>query len=199
MLEMLYEESATSTRAGAERRFYTVFLVLSIFFFVVAGIIAFFSTSVIPTILESDDPAGIKAFSILTWIVPILALVGGGVLFWFIKRRFNVSYDYTFVEDELRVTKVYNGKSRKYLTTITADNILKIGWADKPSFADTVRGVQGQKAKYLTPNKMPAEEKEFIYLLVSGPLQKVLYVIECRRDLLEYLVKAAGVRKLERE
>ena len=200
MLEMLYEESATSTRAGAERRFYTVFLVFSILFFVVAGIIAFFSTSMIPSILESDVFTTLeKVFDILTWIVPILLLIGAGILFWFIKRRFNVSFDYSFVEDELRVTKVYNGKSRRYVTTITADNILKIGWVEKPSFVDTLRGVQGQKAKYLTPNKSPAEEKEFIYLLVSGPLQKTLYVIECRRELLEYLVKAAGVRKLERE
>lgn len=200
MLEMLYEESATSTRAGAERRFYTVFLVFSILFFVVAGIIAFFSTSMIPSILGSDVFTTLeKVFDILTWIVPILLLIGAGILFWFIKRRFNVSFDYSFVEDELRVTKVYNGKSRRYVTTITADNILKIGWVEKPSFVDTLRGVQGQKAKYLTPNKSPAEEKEFIYLLVSGPLQKTLYVIECRRELLEYLVKAAGVRKLERE
>ncbi len=200
MLEMLYEESATSTRAGAERRFYTVFLVFSILFFVIAGIIAFFSTSMIPSILESDVFTTLeKVFDILTWIVPILLLIGAGILFWFIKRRFNVSFDYSFVEDELRVTKVYNGKSRRYVTTITADNILKIGWVEKPSFVDTLRGVQGQKAKYLTPNKSPAEEKEFIYLLVSGPLQKTLYVIECRRELLEYLVKAAGVRKLERE
>lgn len=197
---MLYEESATSTRARTERRLYNVFLFFSILFFVLAGIIAFFSTSMIPSILESDIFTTFgKVFNILTWIIPIVLLLGGGTLFWFIKRRFNVSFDYTFVEDELRVTKVYNGKSRKYVATITADNILKIGWADKPSFADTVRGVQGQKAKYLTPNKTPAEEKDFVYLLVSGPLQKVLYVIECRSELLEYIVKAAGVRKLERE
>ncbi len=200
MLEMLHEESATSTRASVERRFYTVFLVFSIIFYSIAGIIAFFSTSTIPSILESNEITTLgKVFSILTWILPILMLVGGGTLFWFIKRRFNVSFDYVFVEDELRVTKVYNGKSRKYLTTITADNILKIGWVEKPSFADTLRGVQGQKAKYLTPNKSPAAEKEFIYLLVSGPIQKTLYVIECRRELLEYIVKTAGVRKLERE
>ena len=124
---MLYEESATSTRAGAERRFYTVFLVFSILFFVVAGIIAFFSTSMIPSILESDVFTTLeKVFDILTWIVPILLLIGAGILFWFIKRRFNVSFDYSFVEDELRVTKVYNGKSRRYVTTITADNILKM-------------------------------------------------------------------------
>lgn len=199
MLEMLYEESATSTRASVERRFYTVFLVFSIIFYSIAGIIAFFATSTIPAIIESEGSTASKVFSILTWILPILLLVGGGTLFWFIKRRFNVSFDYTFVEDELRVTKVFNGKSRKYLTTITADNILKIGWAEKSSFVDTLRGVQGQKTKYLTPNKFPADEKEFIYLLVSGPIQKTLYVIECRRELLEYIVKAAGVRKLERE
>ena len=42
MLEMLHEESATSTRASVERRFYTVFLVFSIIFYSIAGIIAFF-------------------------------------------------------------------------------------------------------------------------------------------------------------
>ncbi len=197
--DLLYEESATSSRANAEAKYYTFFLVLSIICFVFAGISAFFATSVIQGVIADEAYTTLgKILAIAVWILFVLTFAGVGLLFWFIKKRFNLSYDYTFVEDELRVTKVFNGRSRKYFTTISADSILKIGWCDKPSFQNTMRGIQG-KPKYLTPNKTPAEEKDFIYLLVGGSLGKTLYVLECRQILMEYLVQSAGVNKLERE
>lgn len=196
--DLLYEESASSNRAQAESKFYTLFLVVSVICFVIAGVTAFFATSVIQEVAVSDAETEQKVFSVVSWIFFILIFVGGGFAFWFLKKRFNLSYDYSFVEDELRVTKVFNGRSRKYFTTISADFILRIGDCEKPSFRDVSRGIQG-KTVYLTPNKTPAEGKKFIYVLVGGSLGKRLYVLECRQILLEYLVRSAGIDKFQRE
>lgn len=197
--DMLYEESATSNRESAESKLYMVFLVLSIVCVAFAGITLFFATSVIQGVFSNDAYTTFGRILItVSWVAFVAAFLGAGAAFWFLKKKFNVSYDYTFVEDELRVTKVFNGRSRKYFTTISADSILKIGWCDKPSYRDVLRGIQG-KPKFLTPNKTPAEEKDFVYVLVSGSLGKTLYILECRQILVEYLVQAAGVNKLERQ
>lgn len=195
--EMLYEESATSARAQKESVFYTLFLVASIVCFAFAGITTFFATSVIRGFFADDALSNTgKIVYTVTWVVFIAAFLALGVILWFIKKRFNVSYDYNFVEDELRVTKIFNGRSRKYLTTIAAGKILKIGWCDRQSYADVLRGLQGKPVR-LTPNKIPAEDKEFIYLLTAGSLQRTVYVLECTRQMLEYIVLAAGRRVLD--
>lgn len=197
--DMLYEESATCNRENAESKLYTVFLVLSVVCIAFAAITIFFATAAIQGFFADEALTTFgKIFYTIVWIAFILAFLGGGAAFWFLKKRFNISYDYSFVEDELRVTKVFNGRSRKFLTTISADAILRIGWCEKPSYRDVLRGIQG-KPKFLTPNKTPAEEKDFVYVLVSGSLGKTLYVLECRQILVEYLVQAAGVNKLERQ
>ena len=195
-----YEESAISTRERQERRMYQVFHIASIIVLVIAALLVLFSLSSVPAILSDEGLDGTgKAISIIFWFLPILSLVGFFFLFRYVKRRNNVSFDYTFVEDELRVTKVFNGKSRKHIRTFKADQTLKIGYVDSASFDRTIAGLQGKKAIPLTPNREPAEGKEFIYLLYSTSSEKKVYVIECRQELLEYLVFAAGRSKFERK
>ena len=76
--------------------------------------------------------------------------------------------------------------------------MLKIGYADKDSFQRTLEGIRNKKAVYFTPNKEPAEGKMFIYILYSTSIEKTLYVLECRQQLLEFIVMAAGINKFER-
>ncbi len=195
---MLYEESAGSTRAAKESKLYTLFKVFAIIFFVLAGIVALtFFMTILDYILVNFESALARLIQTLPWVFLMLLFGGTGLVFWFLKNRFNVGYDYIFVQDELRITKVFNGKKRKFLTTIHADQILKLGWADRDSYEDTLRGLGNKKPKIFTPNRAPAEGKEFIYIFVSGSIEKSLYVIECRQTLLEYLVYAAGRNKLE--
>ena len=193
-----YEESAISTRERKEKRVYMVFHVASIVVLVIAGFLVLFSLTSVPAILSDTelDAAG-KAISVVLWLLPILSLVGFFFLFRYIKRRNNLSFDYTFVEDELRVTKVFNGKSRKHLHTFKAEQILKIGYVDSASFDRTVAGLHGKKAIPLTPNEEPADGKMFIYLVYAFSSDKQVYVLECRKELLEYLVFAAGRNKFE--
>ncbi len=197
--DMLYEESASSTRGKREEKFYTFFLVLAVGFFVAAGIAVFFAVPFIQGIVTDGElSASGKAFNIGFMIFLVVVCLVSGIICWFVRKRFNVSFDYTFVEDELRVTKVFNGKSRKKCVTISSVSILKIGWCEKSSYRDVLRGIDG-KPILLTPNAAPADGKQFVYLLVSGSLGKKLYVLECRQILMEYIVQSAGIDKLERE
>ena len=74
---------------------------------------------------------------------------------------------------------------------------VKIGYVESASFDRTIAGMQGKKPVLLTPNREPAEGKMFIYLLYSSSVEKKVYVLECRKELLEYLVFAAGRNKFE--
>ena len=49
----------------------------------------------------------------------------------------------------------------------------------------------------LTPNREPVEGKIFIYIHYSSSIEKKLYVLECRKELLEYVVFAAGRNKFD--
>ena len=198
--EKFYEESAISTRSEKEKKLYTVFKVAAIVFFVFFGIQFFMSFPYIGNVVANENvTTSGKALFIVMWVGLTLTWLLIGFLLFKLKNRFNVSYDYTFVEDEIRFTKVFNGKRRKFITTVTMDQILKIGYCDKPSFEAALRGNKGKKPKILTPNKEPDEEKMFIYLIVNTSLERRIYVLECRKLLLEYLVFAAGRTKLERE
>lgn len=196
--ELLYEESATSQRSARDEKLYKVFQVVAVILFILAGIVFFtIFMNILPVLLSGDTSGAEIALGLVMWILFFLLFAGSGTVFWLIKNRFNVSYDYIFVQDELRITKVFNGKKRKYIATVRGDQILKLGWCDRDSYTDTLRGLNGKKAKIMTPNREPSEGKEMIYILVSGSIEKSLFVLECREEMMEYLVFAAGRNKLE--
>lgn len=196
MKEAFYEESAICAKSKREGTFYRIFQIGSIVMFAFAVIWLTFSFAYISNALSAGASGTTLAVVLIEWFIFPIISGGAGFVLFFVKKLFNVSYDYTFVEDELRITKVFNGKKRKFLTTLKADQILKIGWCDKDSFERTRQGTG--KPKFLTSNKEPMEGKEFIYILYSSSIAKTLYVLECRQLLLEYVVRAAGITKLER-
>ncbi len=198
--DKLYEESAVSTRSKSESKIYTTFFVVAMIFFVIAAILLFFSFNDIVGVVNNEKATTLdKALFIVMRIGLVLALALIGLLFFLLKNRFNVSYDYIYVDDEVRFTKVFNGRRRKYIATVTMDNLLRIGYCEKPSYQNALRELRGKKPKILTPNKTPAEDKMMIYLLANTSLERRVYVLECRKEMLEYLVLAAGINKLERE
>lgn len=194
MREAFYEESAVSASAHTGEKLYTVFRVISIIFYVFAGIHAFNMLMTIPGVLAKVQ--GVQLVIVLIeWIGLLLVLVGLGLLFGWIKLKYNVSFDYIFVEDELRISKVFNGRKRKLIVRMRADSIMKIGLCDRDSYERTLAG--NGSPVFLTPNKSAMEGKMFIYILYSTSLAKTVYVLECREALLEYLVSAVGRNKLE--
>ena len=196
---LLYEESASSLRAEREAKTYKLFFILSLVVVVIGVFVLIFALNIVPGFFfdkEMNTPT--RIVGTVMWVGLVGSVFGMAFAFWKLKNRFNQSYDYLFVEDELRITRVLNGRKRKFIITIKSDEILKIGWVEKDSFEDTLRGMQGKKPRIMTPNREPAEGKEFIYILVSILGEKTMYVIECRQQMLEYLVAVAGRTKLER-
>ncbi len=200
--ELFYEESAVSAKSRSESKIYMAFHIVSIVFLIIVCIQIFFSFSYVGSqvdLYQNGEMTQIQfIISLAQWFVFIAACFAVSLIFFFLKRRFNVSYDYTFVEDELRVSKVFNGKKRKFFKKFEVEHIMKIGWAENDSFERTRAGMSKKNIVMLTPNKEPCEGKEFYYLLYSSSMEKTLYILEARQEMLEYLVRAAGVNKLER-
>lgn len=197
---MYYEESAVCVDSAHEMKVWKVLHVFQWIFIVLSVLGAFFLFLNIPSVIETgkdNQPAMI--FTLVTLIGGFASIVLIAVMFWRLKLRRNISYDYVFVEDELRVSKVFNGKKRKFLYKLKADEILKIGYYDRPSFDSLSRGYDKKHIVLLTPNQEPAEGKTFIYIAYSSSLEKTLYIIESRELILEYLVRAAGRNKFERQ
>lgn len=200
-----YEESAISVNERTEGKMYMIFMVTSVICLVIGVFLLLFAFGFIPVMLASTvSEEGVvdtfaRALAIGEYVFAFLFFVGSGVGFWFLKNRFNVSYDYTFVEDEIRITKVFSGKRRKFLYKIQADTILSIGWVDSEAYENALRSLSGNKPKKCTPNKECPEGKEWIYIVQSTTGEKSMYILECRRQLLENIVFAAGRNKLERK
>ena len=83
------------------------------------------------------------------------------------------------------------------MRTLKAEQMLKIGSCEKESFRRTQAGMSKKQILVMTPNEEPAANKEFFYILYSTTMEKVLVIIEARREILEYLVRAAGRSKYE--
>ena len=198
MKEAFYEESALSAKSKSETKLYTLFKVVAFIFFGAGLIIGTFAATIVVSAIEQTSGFQ-RVLALVEYFGLIASFIGVGLVSWFIKNRFNVSYDYTFVEDELRITKVFNGKRRKHIITMKADHILQLGWVESDAFDRQRAGLQGKKPKVMTPNREPMEGKEFYYVLYSSSIEKSLHIIETRQLMLEYLVRAAGRTKLERK
>lgn len=196
--DALYEESAQPERGKSQSKWYSVFMALAIVFAAMALIQLFVILLVLPAMTEGLSGWSLALF-ILIWVLPCVACAATGFIFFRLRLRFNVSYDYIFVQDELRITKVFNGRKRKHLVTLHAEHMLQIGYCEGDAFERTLAGMNGAKPKVMSPNREPAAEKDFIHILYSDSMGKVLYVIECRKEMLEYLVLAAGRNKFVRK
>lgn len=203
MREAYYEESAVSARSAREEKLYNVFKISAIVAFVIAAFLGSFAFAYLPYLWEQTMNAEggrntlAFVFGLVAYFGPIVLVFGAGLLFWFMKNRFNVSYDYIFVEDELRVSKVFNGKKRKFLKTFKTDQMLKLGKCDSDGFERSCAGLDKKRIRHLTPNPEPCEGKDFYYFVYSSSIEKSVYILEGRKELMDYIVLAAGRNKWE--
>ena len=114
----------------------------------------------------------------------------------FVKSRINISYDYAFVSGELRISRVVNINKRKFLCDINPEEILQIGDVEGSDFERLSSDPQ-TKTIICTPNGNPAEDKFFMYILVKAGSQKQMFVLECREELLNNILKFAKRTVLE--
>ena len=157
-----------------------VFIVLAVFFLLIA-------LNTIP--LQPDGSEGSQenyqmllslCLSSVFWGVSFILFA---VLVFFMKRRFNVSYDYLFVSGELRIAKVFNQSKRKRVCILDSVSILQVGDMESASY-DRFRATPGMKEVICTPNLTASEGKFFMYVLAQHDGLKKLYVLECREELL---------------
>ena len=134
-MDVLYEESAVNVNAPKVEKRYKVINIISKFFGALAVIFAVIFLFNLLTFLfsfkamKAEDRG--SAIALLIFLLFMLFLFSGPWLACFLlKRRINLSYDYTFVSGELRISRVYNVNRRKFLYRIEAESILKLGDAE---------------------------------------------------------------------
>ncbi len=72
-------------------------------------------------------------FSNFMWIVT-LVLILLSIITGVIQEKFYNFYDYTFCEDEIRITKVINNKRRVFLTRFKLKDVVKIGFVSGKTY-----------------------------------------------------------------
>ena len=192
-MDVLYEESAVNANAAKGEKRYKILNLFTWFFgvlaliFAILFVIGLVSFLMAMSALKAEDRA--TAIGSLIFYFMMITLFGGPWLACFLmKRKINVSFDYTFVSGELRISKVFNVNRRKFLYRIDAESIQKMGDADTPSF-DRVISDPSVKKIVCTPNAEPSGGKFFLYIVTSESGGRRVYILECREELLINILK----------
>ncbi|MBQ9728832.1 MAG: hypothetical protein IJV85_04470 [Clostridia bacterium] len=194
-MDVFYEESAVNAGGTSEERKYNVMQVCSNIFLVLGLIMFVFFLMNMPFgAVTSEEAQAIKGLSIVVGILGATCLLTGVGLF-FLKLRFNVSYDYSFVSGELRISKVFGVNRRKLLTRLDCQEVLQIGDTENASY-ERIKSDPMTKLVICTPNATPTGDKFFMYILVNENGKK-LYVLECRETMLMHILKFARRSALE--
>ncbi len=207
MMDVFYEESATNQNAKKGEKTYKVLHWLNLIFIwlgIIVTIIAFMCFPLKPKEGNYDsqeifEQAMINYYAALYFFLILVGILlffyAIGIIFFWFKRKVNISYDYIFVSGDLRIAKIFNINKRKFLITIHCDDILQIGDVENSSY-DRLAASPDVKTTYLTQNETPSEGKFFMYILV-GNGGKALYVLECREELLMNIMKFTRRSALE--
>lgn len=200
-MDVFYEESAVNQKAEKGRKTYKVLHIISWVFLILTAIFLMVTVMMIPTCrpTESDFSDAAKyeeamqgyAFAVINCIFNAgLTLVFASTWFVFfqIKKRININYDYVFVSGELRIAKVFNINRRKLMERIDCEEIIQIGDTDNVSY-ERLASTPGTKVIYYTPNAEAAEDKFFMYILINANNGKKLLVLEARELLLMNIMK----------
>lgn len=191
-MDVLYEESAVNARAKKREKIYKIVNVFSVIFGVLTAIFAMLVLFSLIGMIGAKGEA--KSYGIsyaVSMLFPALFFGGLFAYTYFLKRRLNVSYDYTFVSGELRIARVYNTNKRKFLYRIDAEEMMQIGDVDSEGFDRLVQKDPSMKRIVCTPNDTPMEGKFFLYLQVANSYGRNLYILECREEMLVQILHFA--------
>lgn len=198
MQEVFYEESVDTHNDKKAKRRYTVFTVFMVLSFI-GSVFGFFNIMFSP----AEDNAG-NAFStpviinLVIWIVFTVLMLASGIFFLIKRHSFFLSYDYTFVTGDIRISKVIHYRKRKLQFRFTTDRIIKIGRVGSDSYTK-IKCSPDIKEVILTPNDVAEEDKEFFYIQAQTDAGKRLLVLECRIDYIKHIVRFMRKNILESE
>ena len=177
-MDIFYEESSIAGNSKKNGIKYKIIHYISMIFLIL-GILTLFLIGFIP---------------VEGWLISLIFVLSWSLFFfgiWFLLRRWkmsiNVSYDYSFVSGELRISKVINVNKRKLVAHLDCAEIIQVGDADCPAF-ERFQTTPGVKTVYCTSNYEAASGKFFMYIHTEYDGKK-LFVLECREDLLVNMLK----------
>lgn len=185
MQEIFSEESVCMNDDRRAKRWYKVFTAISISSFVLAALVflwvlMMWFTPVSKDAIEAlEDNLTAIIIQFVIFFVIALLLLASGLLFRVKRHGFFISYDYTYVNGELRVAKVIHDRKRKILYRLLDEQLLLIGRVGSDSY-NKAKNSPDCKEDILTPNEEAADEKEFFYVQASTKVGKRLLVLECR-------------------
>lgn len=199
MQEIFYEESVALHDEKPAKRRYTIFTVTGVLCIIFA-VAAFLNIMWMPVESEGESLLGQQSFmiSIVIWAV-LCALMIACAIFLFIKRHsFFLSYDYTFVSGELRISKVFHSRKRKLLYRLSDDKLILIGRVDSETYKK-LKASPDTKEDILTPNSEAEDDREFFYIQAATNVGKRILVLECRPQLLSTILRYTRRNILESE
>ena len=202
-MEAFYEESATNRNAEKGEKIYKILHYISWAILILAIFSLLFTGRNVPIRpkegVENYEQAinsylARRSLCMLLLAITIF-LIAVWIVLMYVKRRVNVSYDYIFVSGDLRIAKVFNINRRKLAVRINCEDIMQIGDVDNSSY-ERLASAPDVKPVFLTQNQEPGEDKFFMYILVNNG-GKMLYVLECRENLLINIMKFTRRSALE--
>lgn len=93
---------------------------------------------------------------------------------------FNIEWEYTLVQDEIRFSKVINKSKRKELFTVSLSKVSAVVSADSPEYNMVLRRVNGKKINFTSQTKAPhyllqaTDKKGNQLLIMFEPSEKML-------------------------
>ena len=196
-MDVFYEESAVNQNANRGRKIYKVLNIISWIFIFLCLIFAFCTIMLIPNCNDKDKADyGFYLFNCLFMLGLSFTFFLGWFIFYQLKKRVNISFDYIFVSGELRIAKIFNINRRKLVERISCEEMIQIGDTDNPSF-ERLASSPDTKTVYYTPNMEADEGKFFMYILIPGNNGKKLLILEARELLLMNIMKFVRRNVLE--
>lgn len=187
MQEVFYEESVDTHNQASAKRKYLVYKIFSI----ISAVFAFIAILNVLFGIPIDEEVGFTTATIIAlvvWLVIAALMIVLAVMLARKKHAFFLSYDYTFVSGDLRISKVFNNRRRKHLYNIPTDRIIKIGRVGSDSY-EKLKKSPDVKEDILTPNTEADEDKEFFYIHAQTNVGKKILVLECRQQLLFTVIR----------
>lgn len=191
MKELFYEETAEIQDGNASKK-YNFFKGISITFYVltIAWVLLYvnFYASNFQNILVD----------LIILIIPIIVLLGTGILVGKFKNRFYIDYDYTFVSGTLSFAQVFKHVKRKFLFEFDTYSIERIGKYNSKTYYKYENNI-GINKIILTSNNVAITGKDFYYIVANVAGEKKLLILECSDQFIINILKFSNKNVLEEE
>lgn len=190
MKEVFYEETAFVQDQSGSLFKYNIFKVLVITCYALAavsGILALMFPIVETMVL----------LSIIIACLPVGIFIVLAIFLSRLRDKMYVDYDYTFVSGSINVSKVINNIKRKNVFSFEAKHIERIGYYNSDTYKLYQSMPEVEEIK-LTSNQVPAEGKDFYYIVASFNAEKHLMVFECTKTFITTILGFTNRIVLER-